>query len=210
ADPTDTRSQMDLIAALENEAECYEDMEEGLFGIDTNSAGSAKRALELLSEDRQILERTVKMQPSDIHSRALLGGALIRIAAKQRMLDQQEQSLTSAKMGVTILKDVAQKADATADLDQVVTGLSTVEPANLREPELAVIYGQRLVEMSHHQKPHFLVSLATAYESAGRAEDARRTAQEGLNLLSPSGSSHTRKLLESELAPKHVALTSKN
>lgn len=66
------------------------------------------------------------------------------------------------------------------------------------QAKLAVSYAERLVKISHHQKPAFLLTLARAYEAAGQQDQTRQAAREGLNLLpdSSAGPSRDRKLLE--------------
>ena len=61
-----------------------------------------------------------------------------------------------------------------------------------------------MVEMSHHQKPGFLLTLVRAYRAAGQLEKASAAAKEGLALLpvqTPTTvPSRIRKQLQAELA----------
>jgi hypothetical protein len=89
------------------------------------------------------------------------------------------------------------------DLDAVATGLTIVMPARLRDPQLAAECAERMVEMSHHRKPGFLLTLARAYRAAGQPQKAREAAKEGLALL-PTATAATvpsriRKQLQAEL-----------
>ena len=137
--------------------------------------------------------------------RSTLGLLLIRIARQQQALHQTEGALELASAGVAILKAVGKQPNAHGvDLEAVATGLTIVMPARLRDPQLAVEYAERMVEMSHHLKPEFLLVLARAYRAAGQAEKAHAAAREGLNLL-PSAThatvpSRVRKQLQGELA----------
>ena len=89
-----------------------------------------------------------------------------------------------AAKGVAILKAVGKQQNAQGfDLDAVATGLSVAMPERLRDPPLAVEYAERIVNMSHRQKPGFLLTLAQAYRAAGQPEKARAAAKEGLALL---------------------------
>ena len=60
------------------------------------------------------------------------------------------------------------------------------------------------VEISHHQKPGFLLTLARAYRAAGQPKQSSATGKEGLALLPAATSttvpSHIRKPLQAELA----------
>jgi hypothetical protein len=73
-------------------------------------------------------------------------------------------------------------------------------PERLRDPPLAVEYAQRMVDMSHHRKPGFLLTLARAYRAAEQPEKARAAAAEGLALLPATARSRVRKQLQAELA----------
>jgi predicted Zn-dependent protease len=90
------------------------------------------------------------------------------------------------------------------DLDAVATGLTLVIPTRLRDPQLAVECAERMVEMSHHQKPGFFLTLARAYRAAGQPEKAGEAAKEGLALLPAAAAatvpSRIRMQLQAELA----------
>jgi hypothetical protein len=75
-------------------------------------------------------------------------------------------------------------------------------PVELRDTRLAVECAQRMVELSHHRRPGYLLSLACAYRSAGQPAKARATAAEGLALLPSNATapSRVRKQLQEELA----------
>ena len=123
----------------------------------------------------------------------------MRVSLQQRALGHMQESLASAQQGTMILKEIAQRDDAKAsDLDEAVAGLTIAEPESLRDPQLAVKYGERMVEMSRRQNPDYLLDLATAYREAGELERARATARGRAQLL-PDRTTHpsrTRKLLE--------------
>ena len=106
--------------------------------------------------------------------------------------------MASAQRGVAILKEIGRQRNVSgADLDQVATGLFSAPPP-LRDPKLAVQYGERLVEIGHRQKPGFFLALALAYRAAKQPVQARATAAEGLKLLPETATapSRVRKLLE--------------
>jgi eukaryotic-like serine/threonine-protein kinase len=208
-DPKDTRAANDFMALVENEAECFEERAEGIFAEkNIDSTANASAALKALTETRLLAERLLQTQPENANSKSTLGLALVRISLQQKSLRQFEAARDTAVRGVSILKAVAKQPDAQGfDLDAVSTGLSIVEPAQLRDPKLAVECAERIVELSHHQKPGFLLTLAHAYRVAGQHEKARTAAREGLNLL-PAMTASTipsriRKELQAELAEKN-------
>jgi len=206
-DPHDARALNDLEACLENEAECYEDRAEGIFpGATKNRNADARNALRLLTDARRILERLLDQEPGNTLWRTGLGAVLIRISASQHAVHPDESSLDLAQKGLAILKDAGRQENAGgSDLDMVATGLITVEPARLRDPKLAVQYAEKIVTLSHRQKPGFLLTLAQSYRLAGDPDRARATAREALALLPAHSSSPSRirKLLETELvAPR--------
>jgi hypothetical protein len=87
-------------------------------------------------------------------------------------------------------------------LDQAANAFLTVEPASLRNPQLAVSCAEREVAMSHATTPSKLLTLAQAYRASGQIEKGRATAMTGLALLPAlqpgSVKPNVRKLLEKE------------
>jgi tetratricopeptide (TPR) repeat protein len=205
-DPKDTRAANDFMALVENEAECFEERAEGIFAEkNIDSTANASAALKALTETRLLAERLLQTQPENANSKSTLGLALVRISLQQKSLRQSEAARDTAARGASILKAVAKQPDAQGfDLDAVATGLSIVEPEQFRDPKLAVECAERIVELSHHQKPAFLLTLAHAYRVAGQHEKARTAAREGLNLLpaitASTVPSRIRKELQAELA----------
>jgi tetratricopeptide (TPR) repeat protein len=206
ADPNDTRATTDLMVVLENEAECFEDRAEGVFTEErADRTADATSTLKTLSEARPLTERLLQTEPDKATWRANLGLLLIRMSLQQRALHQTQGTAELAARGVAILKGVAKQRDAQGyDLDQVATGLTIVMPVQFRDPGLAVECAQRTVDMSHHRKPGFLLTLAHAYRAAGQPEKARAAALEGLALLPDATPatvpSRIRKQLQAELA----------
>ncbi len=206
ADPNDTRAGNDLLAVLENEAECFEERAEGVFTEEgTVRTADAASALKTLSEARPLTEHLLQAEPDNAYWQSALGLLLIRMSLQQQALHRTQGALDLATRGVALLKAVGKRQDAQGfDLDSAATGLTIVMPARLRDPQLAVEYAQRMVDMSHHRKPGFLLTLARAWRAAGQPEKARAAAAEGLALL-PAATpatvpSRVRKQLQAELA----------
>ena len=191
ADPNDTRAGNDLLAVLENEAECFEER---------GQPGDAVSALKILSDTRILLEHVLQIEPDNLHWRSTLGFVLIRMSLQQQALHQTQGTVELAAKGVAILKAVGKLPNAQGfDLDQVATGLAVVVPVQFRDPGLAVECAQRMVEVSHHRKPAYLLTLASAYRAAGQPDKARATAAEGLALLPATAHSRVHKELQAEL-----------
>ncbi len=203
ADPNDTRAGNDLLAVLENQAECFEDRADGVFTDEpADRTADAARAFETLSEARSLIEHLLQIEPDNLYWRSTQGLVLIRISLQQQGLHRTQGAPELAAKGVAILKAVGKLPNAQGfDLDQVATGLTIVRPVQFRDPGLAVECAQRMVDMSHHRKPGYLLTLAYAWRAAGQPEKARATAAEGLALLPATAHSRVRKQLQAELAP---------
>jgi tetratricopeptide (TPR) repeat protein/predicted Ser/Thr protein kinase len=205
ADPNDIRAVENLEAGLSRVVECYQQRAAGIFseeGVDRTA--DARSALTALTEQRTVLEEILAIEPKTANWDSTLGMALIDIAREQRGLRQPEGSTELARKGLAMLKEVARRPDVQAyQVFDAATGLITVEPAELREPDLAVKYTERIVDMSSHRNPEFLLTLASAYRAAGQLAKARAAAKEGLALLPPETSttvmSRVRKLLHAQI-----------
>ena len=205
ADPNDTRAGNDLLVILENEAQCFEDRAQAVFAEEqSDRSRDAAGALKSLSEARSVTERLLQAEPDNLFLKSTLGLLLVRIDRQQLALHQATGTLDLATRGVAILKAVGNEQNAHGvDLDAVATGLITVKPPRLRDPQFAAECAERMVEMSHHRKPGYLLTLARAYRAAGQPEKARAAAREGLALL-PASTADTvpfriRKQLQAEL-----------
>jgi tetratricopeptide (TPR) repeat protein len=185
ADPNDMRAIADLMQIWEDEAECFEEREEGIFtGEPADRSADSASALKALSEARSLAERFLRTEPDNIDWQSGLGLLLIRIGLQQRALHQTKGTLELATRGVTILRAVGNEPKAHIfDLDLVATGLTIVQPVQLRDLRLAVRCAERTVEMCHRRQPGFFLTLARACRAAGQPERARAAAREGLALL---------------------------
>ncbi len=185
ADPNDARAELSLAALLDTEAKSFEERSEGVFTEDpADRAADAVQTLKILAEARALNEHLLQLQPENVDWRTDFGFILVRISRQQWALHQLEGMLDLATRGVAILKAMGKRSNASAyTFDEIATGLTIVQPVQLRDPQFAIECAQRAVEMSHHQKPGFLLTLARAYHAAGRPEKAHAAAKEGLALL---------------------------
>jgi len=193
------------LTAAENEAECFEDRAEGILREGkTDQRADAADALRALSEARTLAENLLRTQPGSTYWKSTLGLLFIRMSLQQRTLSRFDEAMELAAKGVAILKAVGKQENAQGfDLDAVATGLTIVEPEQLRDPRLAVECAERMVVDSNRQKPGFFLTLARAYRAAGQPEKAHAAAKEGLGLLpTPTARKapfRVRKGLENEL-----------
>jgi len=205
ADQKNIRAVEDLQAALSRESECYEDRAEGIFPeTGADRIADVENALRVLSEQRLLLEEILLIEPHNSNWESKLGMVLINMSRQQRILHRPKISLELARKGLATLKEVALRPDVQPyQLFDVATGLITVEPVELREPDMAVKYAESIVEASSHRNPEFLLTLAQSYRAAGEVAKARATAKEGLSLLPEETSatvmSRVRKLLHSQI-----------
>ena len=205
ADRKNIRAVQDLQAGLSRESECYQDRAAGIFPEEgANRMADAANALKVLSEQRSLLEEVLRVEPHNGNWESKLGMVLIDMGRQQRALQSPKESMELAQKGLAILKEVARRPDVQAyQLFDAANGLITVEPVELREPDLAVKYAERIVEASSRHNPEFLLTLAEAYRAAGQFAKARAAAKEGLSLLPPETSvtvmSRVRKLLHTQI-----------
>jgi serine/threonine protein kinase len=205
ADRKNIRAVQDLEAGLSRESEVYQDRSAGIFPEEgADRIADARNALKALSDQRSLLEEILEIEPHNGNWESKLGLVLIDIGRQQRALQERKESLELSQKGLGILREVASRSDAQVyQLFDCVNGLITVEPAQLREPDLAVKYAERIVEASSRHNPEFLLTLAEAYRAAGQSAKARAAAREGLSLLPPENSgivmSRVRKLLHKQI-----------
>jgi len=205
ADPKNIRAVQDVQAGLSREAECYQERAAGIFAeAGANRKADAANALRVLSEQRTLLEEVLLIEPNTANWESKLGVVLIDMGRQQRALRRPQGSVDLARKGIAILKVAAGRPNAQAyQLFDAANGLMTAEPADLREPALAVKYAERIVEMSSRRNPEFLLTLANAYRAAGRPAKARAAASEGIALLPPETSatvlSRVRKQLHEQM-----------
>jgi tetratricopeptide (TPR) repeat protein len=205
ADRKNIRAVQDLQAGLSREAECYQDRAAGIFPEEgADRTADEKNALKVLSEQRSLLEEILRIEPHNGNWESQLGMVLVDMGRQQHALQRPKESIELSQKGLAILKEVARRPDVQAyQLFDAANGLITVEPVELREPDLAVKYAERIVEASSRHNPEFLLTLAQAYRAAGQSAKARAAAKEGLSLLPPETSvtvmSRVRKLLHTQI-----------
>jgi eukaryotic-like serine/threonine-protein kinase len=185
ADAKDTRAQHDLAVELSDEALTYLDLLDPRLNPHLeNREQDAMRAIELLDRSIMVQQHLVTIDPRNpgwVMPQAfdkVLAGTL-RQRLHEPILGEQ---LATSGMGALRAGALADEASIQT-LDFAITAALKALPTRLRNTELAIQFAERLVSMTHHRKPNFLLSLAQAYHAAGLMEKSRATAREGLALL---------------------------
>jgi eukaryotic-like serine/threonine-protein kinase len=201
ADPDDSRARNDLASLFENDALVYEDLVTDI-GPAEHSNAYRENAVTLLQSAETIYEDLLKKDPKSRLWRTLLGDILVRLGTMQEPMHDPKGAEEQAQRGIAMLKGLASRSDAQVlDLERAARALVRVQPARMRDPELAAKYAERGLALDHRQNPGTLHTLAVAYRLAGQPEKAHAAAREGLALLPAGDSSNPsriRRLLEAE------------
>jgi eukaryotic-like serine/threonine-protein kinase len=201
-DQKDTRALFDLITVLDDEAKCYEDAADPVLA---SNPGNRRANLDLaekkLAQAAAGMDLLLQQDPANDVWTALQASLQVRLSVIQSSLHTAGAWEQSARRALTVLRDVAARPQASPMvLDQVASAFLTVQPAALRDPQLAVSCAEREVAMSHAKEPSKLLTLAEAYRAFGQTERSRAAATAGLALLPPpqpgSVKPNIRKLLE--------------
>jgi tetratricopeptide (TPR) repeat protein len=203
ADPKDLRALTDVDRVLEDAAASYEDAANPDLGASAaDRRQNLMTAKNLLEQSAATLEQMLLRDPANEDWKASLASAQVRIGTIQQIVHAPGYSEAASKKGLAILKNLAQKDASPAILDLALKTILRVEPASLKDPQLAVTWAERGVALSHRKTPAWLLLLAQAYRGSGQIEKSRAAALEGLALLPalPPGSvkPNIRKLLESQ------------
>lgn len=202
ADPRDIRAATDLFALEDNETQTYVDM----LNPDLNPAGGdrtreAQRGMELLRDSTAIISKLLVIDPANRIWITNLAYDRVTLGTLEQTTGDRANGAQLAASGMAVLNKAAAASDASIDVLELATSaLLKVMPANLRNPQAAVQYAERLVALDHRRTPQYLALLAQAYRQDGQEAKAVAAAKEGLALLpEPAASApvtRTRKLLE--------------
>ena len=185
ADAKDTRAQFDLSVELSNEAQAYIDLlDPALNPQREDQKENSSCAIELLDRSVTILQRLVAIDPGNQGWVTNLAFDKVVDGTLKQGQHGADNGAQLAASGLATLCATTLRSDVSIPaLDHATSAMLTVLPMRLRNPNLAVQYAERLVTLTRHRKPDFLLSLAQAYHAAGLLEKARATAMEGLGLL---------------------------
>ena len=119
----------------------------------------------------------------------------------QGKIDESRQ-LNSERL--SMLRARAEAGDASAgDLNEYAWLLLTIEPEDLRDPDVALEFARRANDLTNYDNALYLDTLALAYHMTGDTPRSLETQQEALSLLTANQESH-RPEMEANLA-KYIA-----
>jgi hypothetical protein len=205
ADPLDLRALADLEEELNDEATAEEAAADPVTALPGSSRRQNLEAAEkLLSRIVAIMERAMKVAPSNEAWKAVQADAQVRLATVQSSLHGAGVSQELAKTGIASLKSLASKDQASPTvLEQAANDILKVEPASLKDAQFALSCAERAAALTHRKTPSIMLTLAQAYRATGQMEKSRTTANEGLALLAAqrpgSAKPNIRKLLEFQI-----------
>jgi tetratricopeptide (TPR) repeat protein len=204
ADPQDLRALNDLQVGLSQSAAVFET--ESIPAL-AASVQERRQSLaveeESLTQELAVLDKLKKKDSSPESWKPFLADAQVRLGSIQFILHSSADSSGLAKKGLVTLRELVQPSQTSPTiLDQAAQDFLNVEPASLKDPQLAVSCAERAVSLTHRKLPSRLLTLAQGYRATGQMEKSLAAAKEGLALLparqSESVKPRIRKLLEIE------------
>ncbi len=189
-DPANSRAQFDLAVTLSDAGQAMETL-----GDTAGAMGSYARVADAL-------ERLLKTDPQNLTWQSHYAEILVRIGSLLVKTGQREEARRQTARGLAIARQLAAKADTPArELTRAARLLVYCQPPELRDPEAALRYAQRAVELTQFNDAYALDTLAEAQLQAGDAEGARVTIERSLALIPATPGEPTpwlRGLLESK------------
>ena len=88
--------------------------------------------------------------------------------------------------------------------------LATADDKTLRNPEEAIALAKRACEITNRQNPVFLDTLAMAYASAGRYEEAVSTEEKALKIATALGDTNLCDIIQNHIADFKSQVPTKN
>ncbi|RMD91445.1 MAG: serine/threonine-protein kinase, partial [Calditrichaeota bacterium] len=161
--------------------------------------GRFREAMNYYQKSLKLRENLAMNDPSNLKDRADLGWNLYKLATLCYKNDQLNSARKYSKQMMRVQKSLVDRPGARAiDYNNFAWYLLTCEPPSLRNPEMALSYAKKAVEMSHKSDPNFLDTLALAYFQTGQTERAIQLEKKAVSLL--ISDSPLRKELEKNLA----------
>jgi serine/threonine protein kinase/tetratricopeptide (TPR) repeat protein len=146
-----------------------------------NRTGNAGGALDEYRQAIAILEKLSAAAPTNLFMRGQLAEVLVATGAVLAHQGRVAEARARASRGVALARDLARLPSATPDdLSRYALILLTCEPAELRDPAIALENARRAVDVSGGHDPRSLHILAKAYLQGGdaaRATETERRAQ---------------------------------
>jgi len=157
------------------------DLAEAHYGLGNALAAAGKR-----SEAIPHYERAVEIKPGYADAHAGLGLAFEETGSPRKAIGHYEQALRIKPEDPLVQNNVAWL-------------LATLAPADGGDPARAVALAERICKLTNNQSPPYLDTLAAAYATAGRFNDAVATAQKAIDLANAAGLPQVAKQIEPRL-----------
>ncbi len=184
ADPQDHRAQIDLGDGLDHLAAIYES------AADPELEASADAQRRNLTAAEPVLLREIavlkiaKQNSSLQYLPTMIADAQVRLGIVQYKLRKEPAAARLVASGLTAFRQICAGSQCPVlTLLVAAPDFLNAEPPSARDPELALSYAKRAVELTHRRIPMMLLLLARAYRATGQIDLSRATAREGLALL---------------------------
>jgi hypothetical protein len=187
ADPKDMRAREDLMMFLELEVEAYAAAADPDLGATAESRRQNLTAAEVVwRKQLALLESVPKEFASQDRLKLLKAHVQVALGSAGFILRGGENPTTLARKGLATMRELSRaRSDSAMILYVVADSFMSVDPAALRDPQLALSCAERAVELSRHVIPFNLLTLAEAYRATAQIEKCHAAAREGLALLAP-------------------------
>ncbi|HYL04062.1 MAG TPA: protein kinase [Steroidobacteraceae bacterium] len=147
--------------------------------------GNSRTALDRYLQAGEILQRLSAAAPTNIFMRGQLADALVAAGGAAARQGRPAQARDLTLRGVAMARDLAGKPDATPDeLSRYALILLSCQPADLRQPVVALRSAEQAVSKSAGRDPRSLQVLAQAYRQTGDRARAEETERRALSLTS--------------------------
>jgi len=170
ADPNNAQAKMNLAVSLRDAGDLLYDMH------DRAAATSRYR------EVAEILRRLSEAEPTNVLVRGRYSEMLVVLGGVLAETGHAPEAHETTGQGLAIVKELASRDDATADeLFNYAESFLTAEPADLRQPLLALDYARRALAKSAGFEGDYLDLLARAYFQSGNTKEAISTEEKALS-----------------------------
>ncbi len=185
-DPANARAQFDYAVALNGSGEGYE------------MVGDLASALRHYAKVADLLDGLLKTDPDNTSWRAHFSEILVRIGGLLVKTGQPAEARQQTARGLTAARELGERPETPApELVRAARLLVLCDPADLRDPQTAIRYARRAVDLTKGKDASAFDTLAAAQIAAGDTAGARDAVAKGL-ALAPAGGGWVRRQLEAK------------
>jgi non-specific serine/threonine protein kinase/serine/threonine-protein kinase len=150
------------------------------------------------------LSRLAAADPANVRSTPELAFWLNRRAGILLRVNRRDEARRDNARALGLLRVMTERPGAGGEaFNEYAWALVSYEPADLRNPSLALTHARRAVDLAGQKNPVYLHTLAWAHHRLGQQDAAVKTLQQALSLMpeSPTGAAvGLRKRIETDLA----------